>query len=321
MNTKAKDGLSLDIIIPVYNESESIETFHQQLSTVIDELHGKVRILYVNDGSTDNTGLLIDGIAERDPRVAIIELTRNFGHQAALSAGFDVVDADYIITMDGDGQHPPELIPRMLQIAEQGYDLVITQRVDSAGVGWLKRWTSTLFYKILNFLSATKLVKDSADFRLYRRHVLDELRRMKEYHRFIRGMTTWLGFSYAVVPFHERRRIGGKPKYTWRKMVKFAMDAVFSFSLVPLYIALFIGFLFILLAIMEIVYILILWFAGDRNTIAPGWSSLMFVLLFVGGVIMVTLGVLGMYVGYIYQQVKERPVYVVRRRRFQDGGE
>jgi polyisoprenyl-phosphate glycosyltransferase len=306
----------VDIVIPVYNEEKVVAGFHRQLCQAIDRLPYAFTIFYVNDGSTDKTQALLEGIAAAAGRVhvEVFELSRNFGHQAALTAGLDQADADYVITMDSDGQHPPEMLAQMLDLARSGYDVVLTQRIEEEGISAFKRWTSTQFYNLLNRISSTRVTPGAADFRLLARPVVDALRSMHEYHRFLRGMVAWSGFRTVILPFKPALRLAGESKYSLKKMVGLGMDAIFSFSLVPLYVAISVGVGFLFLALLEIIYVLSFWISGNTSRLAPGWSSLMFMLLLVGGSLMVFLGFLGIYVGYIFQEVKRRPIYIIRRR-------
>ncbi len=302
----------VDIIAPVFNEENVILAFHQQLISVLDKLPYDFRILYVNDGSKDGSQAQLESLAHSDARVAVIEFSRNFGHQAALTAGLAQANADFTITLDSDGQHPPELIAAMLQQAQAGYDVVLTQRLDTLRQPLFKRLTSRVFYNLLNRIGNTQVLPGGADYRLLSRRALDALRKMPEYHRFLRGMVAWIGFPTVILPFDTGERLGGESKYSLRKMLRLSMDAIFSFSLVPLTIAISIGLLFLFLALLEAIYVLSFWISGNIETLAPGWSSLMFMLLVVGGSLMIILGIIGIYIGYIFQEVKGRPVYIIR---------
>ncbi|RME90313.1 MAG: glycosyltransferase [Anaerolineae bacterium] len=306
---------TIAIVLPVYNEGEIIERTHARLRAVVDALPYPCTIYYVDDGSTDDTPRRLAALAETDARVEVITLSRNFGHQAALTAGLDLADGDIVITLDADGQHPPELIPQMIDLVRQGYDVVQTQRMDEYPGFSFKRWTSAAFYALINRISGTHIAPGTADFRALSRRAVDALRKMPEYHRFLRGMVAWMGFPTVILPYHPAERVGGKSKYSLRKMVKLAMDAIFSFSLVPLYIGVSLGGLMLLLALAEMVYVLSFWVTGRQDSLAPGWSSLMFVILIVGGMLMIVLGFIGVYVGYIFQEVKRRPVYLIRERK------
>jgi len=303
----------VDLVIPVYNEEEAIAAFHRRLRAVIDPLPYSFTVLYVNDGSKDATAERLAEIAADDRRVTVIELSRNFGHQAALTAGLDHSRGDYVISLDGDGEHPPEMIPQMMQLALNGYEVVLTQRVESQQAGWFKRWTSDAFYRWLNRLSNTRILPGSGDFRLLSRKAADALSQMREYQRFLRGMVAWMGFQTVILPYTPAQRLAGHSKYSLGKMLKLAADALFSFSLAPLFIGISLGGVFLLLALIEVIYVLSFWVTNRQDTLAPGWSSLMFVLLVVGGVLMITLGIIGVYVGFIFQEVKRHPIYFVRR--------
>ena len=302
---------SVDLVIPVFNETGVVEQTHAHICTVIESLPYEFTFFYVDDGSDDGTPDALKSLG--DVRVHVIELSRNFGHQAALTAGMDATQGDIVITMDGDGQHPPEMIPEMINLVNQGYDVVQTQRVDEAQPASFKKWTSSLFYRLINSISGTHVLPGTADFRALSRQAVDALKAMPEYHRFLRGMVSWIGFSTVILPYEPAKRISGISKYSFGKMFRLAMDAIFSFSLVPLYIGLSMGGLLLFLALLEMVYVLSFWVTGRTSNLAPGWSSLMFVILIVGGMLMVLLGFIGVYVGYIFQEVKRRPVYLVKK--------
>ncbi len=271
-------------------------------------------LYFVDDGSTDATTDSLAALARQDDCITVLTLARNFGHQAALTAGLDASRGDFVITMDADGQHPPEMIPQMIELFEQGYDIVQAQRIeDRAGL----------------FLQESHLVRILCLDQPHQRHADDcrarptsaasAVRRwrrsksMPEYHRFLRGMISWMGYRSVILPYHETQRVGGKSKYSLGKMFRLAMDAIFSFSLMPLYIGLSAGGIFFCLAALEMIYVLSFWVTGRTSNLAPGWSSLMFVILIVSGMIMVLLGFIGVYVGYIFQEVKRRPVYLLKK--------
>jgi dolichol-phosphate mannosyltransferase len=302
---------TIDIIIPLYNEEESLSVLHQQLFTVINQLKYDFKVWYVNDGSSDETQKIVQGFIDEDSRVIGLELSRNFGHQAALTAGLDKANGDLVITMDGDGQHPPELIPEMIKLAESGYDVVIAQRLERENATF-KNISSHLFYRLINTIGDTNIQAGAADFRLLRKSVVNSLRSMREYHRLLRGMVAWMGYHTIILPYNQPNRLGGKTKYSFRKMLRLAAHATFSFSLIPLYMGISVGALFLLLSLAEVIYVLSFWVTGKQAGLAPGWSSLMFVLLFVGGSLMITLGFIGIYVGYIFQEVKGRPIYIIK---------
>src|SRR6266403_4909737 len=311
--TAEKRRLAIDVVVPLYNEEQVVAEFHRRLMDVLTPLRRQhdVSIYYVNDGSVDHTGAELSKLTADDPDITVLELSRNFGHQAALTAGLDRARGDAVITLDGDGQHPPELIVDMVALYEAGYEVVLTQRV-SADQPRFKRWTSTGFYRLLSAIADTPIPAGSADYRLVARPVLEALREMREYHRFLRGMVAWAGYKTVVLPYAERERLGGEAKYSLRRMARLASDAMFSFSLVPIGIALVIGLSFLVLAAAEALWVASFWLSGRQHLLVPGWSSLMFMVLIVGGTLMIAIGLVGFYVGYIFQEVKRRPVYLVR---------
>ncbi len=310
--------MQVAIVLPVYNEEGVVEQTHARICAVVDSLPHEIKFYYVDDGSSDGTMKDLRALAEKDGRVCITQLSRNFGHQAALSAGMDAAQGEVVISMDGDGQHPPEMIPQMLNLIEQGYDLVQTQRMDEAQPASFKKWTSGAFYRFINVISGTRVLPGAADFRALTRPAVEALKSMPEYHRFLRGMVSWIGFNTVILPYQPAERISGVSKYSLAKMTRLAMDAIFSFSLVPLYVGLSFGALLFCLAAAEMVYVLSFWVTGQTSNLAPGWSSLMFVILIVGGMLMALLGFIGIYVGYIFQEVKRRPVYIVKGK-YSDG--
>lgn len=306
---------TVDLIIPVYNEAGVLTRTHTHLRSVVDALPYAFTFIYVDDGSSDDTASDLAALANSDKRVRVISLSRNFGHQAALTAGLDASRGDAVVSLDADGQHPPEMIPQMLDLISQGYDIVQGQRADDARLGRFKKWTSGLFYRLLNFISGTRVLPGAADFRALSRRAVDALKSMPEYHRFLRGMVSWIGFKSAILPYHQEERTGGVSKYSLGKMVRLASDAVFSFSLMPLYIGLSAGLGFFVLALAQVGWVAYLWLTGQTGRVVPGWSSLMAVLLIASGIIMILLGFIGVYVGYIFQEVKRRPIYLIKEER------
>jgi dolichol-phosphate mannosyltransferase len=304
-----------DIVIPLYNEADAFERTYRGLRAVIDKLPYRFTMICVDDGSSDGTPVLLRRLSKNDKRIQIIEFSRNFGHQAALSAGLAAAKGNVVLTMDGDGQHPSELIPEMLWLLERGYDIVQGQRAESVEGGAFKRWTSGGFYQLLNLISGTHVMPGAADFRGLSRQAVDALNSMPEYHRFLRGMISWMGYSSVVLPYSEPKRLAGRSKYSFGKMLRLALDAVFSFSLVPLFLGLSMGGLLLCLAAAQMIYVLSFWVTGRTSGLVPGWSSMMFVILSIGGMLMVLLGFVGVYVGYIFQEVKRRPVFLARKRR------
>jgi dolichol-phosphate mannosyltransferase len=311
--SRKKSEITVDLVVPVFNEAGVVEQTYTAVREVIRPLPYTFHIYFVDDGSSDGTPGALAALSRQDNCITVLTLARNFGHQAALTAGLDASQGDFVITMDGDGQHPPAMIPRMIELYEQGYDIVQAQRIEEGGSFSLKQATSAGFYSLINRISGTQMTPGAADFRGTSRQVVDALKSMPEYHRFLRGMIAWVGYRSAILPYHETERFAGKSKYSPAKMIRLAMDALFSFSLVPLYIGLSAGGVFFCLAALEMIYVLSFWVTGRTSNLAPGWSSLMFVILIVSGMIMVLLGFIGIYVGYIFQEVKRRPVYLLKK--------
>jgi dolichol-phosphate mannosyltransferase len=244
--------IDVDLVIPVYNEEAVLMAFHQNLLSVLDKLPYHFWIYYVNDGSRDRTQEYLEQLAESNPRVKPINLSKNFGHQAALTAGIEQTRSEVVICLDGDGQHPPTLIPQMIDLYLQGYDLVLTERIDDQKTTF-KKISSSIFYYVINLLGDTKITPGSADFRLMSRQVVDTLKRMPEYHRFLRGMIAWIGYKSIILPFTPSARIA-ESKYTFRKMLSLALDAIFSFrgTAADWSAA---GLFFFFLAFLEVIYV------------------------------------------------------------------
>ncbi len=308
-----KSKLSVDLVIPVFNEAGVIEQTYAKLREAIDPLPHIFNVFFVDDGSSDTTDESLAALAREDKRIKVLTFSRNFGHQAALTAGLDASVGDFVITLDGDGQHPPEMIPEMIALFQQGYDIVQAQRIEgNQGVSF-KQFTSSGFYSLINRLSGTQMVPGAADFRGLSRQVVNSLKSMPEYHRFLRGMIAWMGYKTVVLPYHEQKRVAGRSKYSLGKMFRLAMDAIFSFSLAPLYIGMSLGGVLLCLAAVQIVYVVSFWVTGRLSELEPGWASLMAGVLVIGGMTMILLGFIGVYVGYIFQEVKRRPVYILKK--------
>jgi len=302
----------LSIVAPCFNEAEGLEAFHTALTSAVASLPYDVEIIYVDDGSTDATPQVLNLLRARDARVKTLTFSRNFGHQAALLAGLDAARGAAVITLDSDLQHPPELIPELVRAWEQGADIVYTIRRETAGVGFGKRFTSWLFYRLLNLGSETPIVPGAADFRLMSRLAVDSFCTLRETHRFNRGLVSWLGFRTAAVPFDAPERFAGKSKYSLGRMLRFALHGVVSFSVWPLRVATMLGFGMAIFAALYIVYALYVFFI--LHWTVPGWTSTLISVLLIGGVQLISLGLIGEYIGKIYEEVKRRPLYVIRER-------
>lgn len=308
-----KSEITVDLVIPVFNESGVVEQTYSKICESIHGLSCKFNIFFVDDGSSDGTAESLAKLAAQEKNITVLTLARNFGHQSALTAGLDASRGDFVISMDADGQHPPELIPQMIELFIQGYDIIQAQRIEEEQAISFKQVTSAAFYSLINRISGTQMTVGAADFRGLSRQAVDALKSMPEYHRFLRGMIAWIGYRSVILPYHEVKRMAGTSKYSLGKMFRLALDAIFSFSLVPLYIGLSAGGVFFCLAALEMIYVLSFWVTGNTSNLAPGWSSLMFVILIVSGMLMVLLGFIGIYIGYIFQEVKRRPIYLLKK--------
>jgi len=293
----------LSIVIPCYNEAENIPELYRQLSDTAERIEGDVEFVFVDDGSRDATLDVLKALAHEDPRVRVLSLSRNFGHQAALSAGIDTAVGQAVVVMDADLQHPPELIPTFIEQWQAGYELVYAYR---------SHVRPRLGYRVINWLMKIRIPPESADFRLMDRRVVEAFRRMPERTRFIRGMLSWLGFKQAGVAYSDRQRHGGQRAYTIRQTARMALHAVLSFSRIPLRAASLLGFCTLLLGFVYAAYILYAFLAGWP--IERGWTALMMTILILGGVQLICLGIIAEYIGCIFEEVKQRPLYVVRER-------
>ncbi|GAB2689748.1 glycosyltransferase family 2 protein [Mucilaginibacter koreensis] len=299
----------ISVVVPSYNEEGNIEVLAMRLINVLKKLRCDYEVIFVDDGSSDCTLERLKNINDLDGNLYYLELSRNFGHQNALKAGYDYADGDCIISMDSDMQHPPEMIEQFLQKWEEGYDVVYTCREYQDETTIFKTKSSDLFYKMINSLSDTKLEKGTADFRLIDRKVANILTSLNENGLFIRGLIKWLGFKQYAIHYQCDARFSGKSKYNLKKMVKFAVQGITAFSVRPLYMATGIGLFFSLVAVLYIPYILISYFTGHA---VSGWTSILATIVFFGGVQLMVLGIIGMYLGKLFMQSKQRPNYIVR---------
>ncbi len=297
------------IVVPVYNEEGNIPALTRAVAEVMAPLPYTYYLLFVDDGSTDGTADLLRAMSRELAHIRYLLLSRNYGHQAALKAGIDSSDADAVITLDGDGQHPPALLAALLQRWEEGFDVVYTLRQDPPDMPWLKKMSSALFYRLLARLSNLDLEPGSADFRLINRKVADELRQIREQDIFLRGMIRWLGFRQSALPYTPAGRLSGTSKYSWKKMTILALQGITSFSTRPLYIAIYIGFAISLLSLLYVPFAL--WSYWYGHTVS-GWVSLIVTVSFLGGLQLIILGIIGLYLGKMFMQTKGRPLYVIR---------
>lgn len=300
---------TLAVVVPAYNEAAVLEPFHARLAAVFDTLDADACVLYVDDGSADATWAVIESLAHADPRVAGLKLSRNFGKEAALTAGLDQVDADVVVVIDADLQDPPELIPDFLEKWREGYDVVYGQRLVRDGETWLKRATAAAFYRIMRRLSATSIPPDTGDFRLMSRRAVEALCQLRERQRFMKGIFAWVGFKQVALPYRRDPRYAGVSKFNYWKLWNFALEGITSFSTVPLRLATYVGLLTALAAFGFGVWIVLktlIW--GDA---VAGYPSLMTVVLFIGGAQLMALGIMGEYLGRLYMEAKARPLYLL----------
>lgn len=299
------------VVVPIHNEVENIPELYERLSDVMSGLHASYEMIVVNDGSTDASLPLLYGLHARDARVKIVSLARNFGHQIALSAGLDHARGEAVIMMDADLQDPPEVIPEFVRRWEEGFQVVYGMRRERKENAF-KRFAYAAFYRLLRMVSAVEIPLDSGDFSLIDARVADVVRAMPERARFIRGLRSWVGFTQVGIEYARPGRRSGQPKYTFRKLVHLALDGLLSFSTAPLRIATFAGFLIAMLSFVAAVYYLSGTLLADKTI--PGFATTIIVVLFLGGVQLVTLGILGEYVGRMYEEVKARPMYVINEK-------
>jgi dolichol-phosphate mannosyltransferase len=299
----------LSLVIPLYNESENIVPLYQELSVVLKNLPLTAEIIFVDDGSYDNSFATIKHLGLSDNRIRGISLSRNFGHQVALTAGMQQARGELIITMDSDLQHPPEVIPRLLEQSENGFDIVNTRRIDSIETGYFKKLSSRLFYQLINRISDIPVTQSSSDFRLMNRKALDSFLQFGERDRFTRGLVGWMGFRQTVVAYDCPPRYAGKSKYTLRKMLHFAADGITAFSARPLRIASYAGLIVFLFGLAYAIFAVIYYFTGKT---IPGWTSLLVTVLLLGGIQLLSLGIIGEYLARIFNESKSRPLYFIK---------
>ncbi len=300
---------TLSVVIPCYNEEPNLSEMYRRLSVVLQDIALSYEVIFVDDGSSDGTFEAIRQLHDRDVYVRGIQLSRNFGHQVALAAGLHASRGAMVVSMDGDLQHPPELIPELIRYCEKGFDIVNTQRLDTEGAKFLKRKTSTLFYRIMNNLSEVALTEGAADFRLMSRAAVEAYCVLEERDRFNRGLVQWMGFSQAVVSYRAEARYAGETKYSLKKMFRFAVDGITSFSSKPLRIAAYVGGGISLIGLLYALYALIIYFL-DGTT--EGWTSLLITVLLLGGVQLIFLGIIGEYIARIFNEAKSRPLYFIK---------
>jgi dolichol-phosphate mannosyltransferase len=304
----------LVVVSPVYNEVEGIAHFVAAVFAVLDGLPYASQLILVCDGATDGTAEVLDRLQREHPdRLTVVHLSRNFGHQAALTAGMDYADGDATICLDCDMQHPPALIPELVARWEQGYDIVQAARREIADVSWFKRFTARRFYALLNALSPTRIEPMASDFRLLSRPVLEVFKRdLRERDRFVRGLVSWVGFRYTCIEFDAPPRFAGRSNYPLGRMLRFARTGIISFSKLPLKVASFLGLLVSGLSLAYGLFAIFAYFFLARP-VMPGWASIVLVTTFLGGCQLLFLGLIGEYIATIFDEIKHRPLYIVAR--------
>ena len=296
----------ISIVTPVYNEEDNVVFFHEEITKVMKTTGMDYELIYVNDGSKDRTDELIRELAEKDSHVRAITFARNFGHQTAITCGMDFARGDAVITMDGDMQHPPELIPLLLEKWKDGYDIVQTIRTSTEDSGFIKKITSAGYYKVINSISKTPVTPGGSDFRLMNRKSLDVFLHFREHARFIRGIVGGLGFKQTTIKFEAPARHAGVSKFSMNKMLHFAMDGILTNSTTPLRAAFYAGAVSGFIGILLILHVLYSYLVG--NTV-PGWATMTILIAFFGSANLVGLGIIGEYIGRIYEESKNRPLY------------
>jgi polyisoprenyl-phosphate glycosyltransferase len=304
------DNPVFSFVIPVYNEEDAFPELHRRLCALLDTLPEPCEVVFVDDGSRDRSLELMTEAAGKDPRLTVVQLSRNFGHQVAISAGMDLARGEAVIIMDADLQDPPEVVQEMIERWREGYEVVYGLREERKGETWFKRTTASVFYRLLRRLTDLDMPADVGDFRLVDRKALDAFRGLRERNRYVRGLFTWVGFKQTGVRYVRSGRVAGETKYPLRKMIKLATDGVIGFSMFPLRIALNIGFLFAAAAFVGGIAAVAIKLEG--RFVVPGWVSIVVAVAFLGGVQLMILGIMGEYVGRIYEEVKARPLYIVR---------
>jgi dolichol-phosphate mannosyltransferase len=310
------EKITYTLAVPVYNEVESLGELYRRSREVLEDLGEPWELILVDDGSSDGSTEKILQLSQRDPRVVPVIFARNFGHQIAITAGLDYSRGEAVIIMDADLQDPPEVIPDLVARWKEGYEVVYAVRTEREGETWFKKVTASLFYRSIYRITDVKIPLDTGDFRLLDRQAVDTLNEMRERHRFPRGMAAWIGYRQIGVPYRRAARFAGETKYPFRKMLKLAIDAVTGFSYFPLQLATYLGFFCAGISALAIPVVIAMRLTGSQAFL--GQASVLIAVLFLGGVQLISLGVLGEYLGRVYNEAKDRPLYIVRSRNFRE---
>lgn len=298
------------VVVPVFNEEEVIRETHRRLFSVMAGLGGDFEIIYINDGSVDATGQIIRDLCRSDKRIKMLSFSRNFGHQTAITAGMDYAAGKAVIIIDADLQDPPEVIPSMVEEWEKGYEVVYGRRICREGENWLKKLSARCFYRLLHKITRVDIPVDVGDFRLIDSRVRDSLLRIPEHNRYVRGLISWLGFRQTFVDYARAPRFAGKTKYPLKSMLKLAFDGITSFSYKPLKAGITLGVLLSLFSFLFLIFVFVSRLF-DLVVMEPGYASLMCVILFFFGIILIILGIIGEYIARVFEEVKARPLYII----------
>jgi glycosyltransferase involved in cell wall biosynthesis len=305
-----KDQFLLSVVVPVYNEEQVLNEFHRRLASVLDKLPANSEIIYVNDGGLDNTLNIIEGLRDQDPRVALVDLSRNYGKDVALTAGLDHSKGEAVVVIDADLQDPPELILEMVAAWKDGYEMVYAKRIVRQGESFLKKATANIFYRLIQYFSRVKIPKDTGDFRLLSRRAVNALLQMRERNRFMKGMFAWIGYSQKAIYYRRDPRYAGKTKWSYWRLWNFALDGLTSFTIAPLKISTYLGLTIAFGAFVYSVYIIIKTLLFGEPV--RGYPSLMVVILFLGGIQLIGIGIIGEYLGRMFDETKQRPLYLTK---------
>jgi polyisoprenyl-phosphate glycosyltransferase len=302
--------ITYSIVAPIFNEKDNLPELHRRVTEVMESTGETWELILVDDGSTDSSTEGIRELAQKDEHIRPIIFARNFGHQIAITAGWDYARGDAVVIIDADLQDPPELIPEMSKKWREGYEVVYAIRAERNGESWFKLWTASLFYRIIYRITDVKIPLDTGDFRLMDRKVVNVLKKMRERHRFPRGMSAWVGFKQVGIEYNRAARVAGETKYPFRKMIRLAINAVTGFSYFPLQVATYFGFMSASVAILAIPIVIYMRITGSQAFF--GQATTLIAVLFLGGVQLISLGILGEYIGRLYDEAKGRPLYIVR---------
>ncbi len=303
-------GALLSVVVPAYDEAEVLPAFHGRLAAVLDGLPMAAEVVYVNDGSRDATLVRLQALRERDGRIAIVDLSRNFGKEIALTAGLDHARGDAVVVIDADLQDPPELIPELVRVWQEGHDVVYAKRTEREGETWFKKFTALAFYRLIQRVSHVHIPEDTGDFRLLSRRAVDALKQLREQHRFMKGLFAWIGFPQAAVAYRRDPRYAGTSKWNYWRLWNLALEGITSFTTAPLKLATYLGLATALGAFAYAAFVI--YKALVFGEPVRGYPSLMVVILFLGGVQLLTLGVIGEYVGRMFNETKGRPLYLTK---------